>query len=92
LGSCYSDPKYCYSDPKYFKRNDVFSHPDFSWGFLTLSGCVLGTFTCVAWLSAVGVYFEASAGIYAIGLMCAMLISAAMFGLLIKLILKDVDS
>jgi hypothetical protein len=75
-----------------FNRNDVFNHPDFSWGFMLFGGCVLGAYTCVVWLAVGGVYFEASAGIYAIGLMCVMLVSAAMFGLLVKLILKDVDS
>jgi hypothetical protein len=72
-----------------FKRNNAFSHADFSMGFTVAAMLVLTPFILVACLSAPGVYFEASIGIYMIGLMCLMLISAAMFGLLVKLILRD---
>jgi hypothetical protein len=78
--------------PFVFQRNDVFDHPDFSRVFMLFAAVVLGAFTCIAWLSSAGVYFEASIGIYAIGLMCVMFLSAAMFGLLVKFILKDVAS
>lgn len=77
--------------PFLFKRNNVFSHPDFSMRFMVTAGVVLIAFNLLAWLSALGVYFEASMGIYMLGLMCLMFISAAMFGLLVKFILRDVS-
>ena len=76
--------------PLLFKRNNAFRHADFSMGFMVTAWLVMTSFILVACLSALGVYFEASMGIYTIGLMCLMFISAAMFGLLVKLILRDV--
>jgi hypothetical protein len=73
-----------------FKRNNLFGHPDFSMRFMVTVGCIVSTFILGAGLSALGVYFEATMGIYMVGLMCLMFISASMFGLLIKFILRGV--
>jgi uncharacterized membrane protein YozB (DUF420 family) len=73
-----------------FKRNNVFKHPDFSMRFMVTAGSIMSTFILGVGLSALGVYFEASMGIYMVGLMCVMFISASMFGLLIKFILRGV--
>lgn len=72
-----------------FWRTDTFTHPDFSKPFMSVAGAVLCIYSGIAFLAALDIHFEASFGIYAIGLMCTMLISAGMFGLLVKLILKN---
>ena len=73
----------------FFLRTGTLHHPDFSKRFMSTAGTILFTYSSVALLAALDIYFEASFGIYAIGLMCVMLISAGMFSLLVRLILKD---
>jgi len=72
-----------------FWRIGVFAHPEFSKPFMFVSGAVLYIYSGIAYLAALDIHFEASFGIYAIGLMCTMLISAGMFSLLVRQILKN---
>ncbi len=57
---------------------------------MLVAGAILFSFSGIAFLTALDIHFEASFGIYAIGLKCTMLISAGMFSLLVRLILKSV--
>jgi hypothetical protein len=72
-----------------FWRTKTFKHPQFSKTFMSIGGAVCFTYSGAAILAAVDIHFEASFGIYAIGLLCVMLISAGMFGLLVKMIVNN---
>lgn len=73
-----------------FWRTGAFTHPEFSKPFMFAAGIILNIYSGIAFLAALDIHFEASLGIYAIGLMCIMLVSAGMFSLLVRLILRNV--
>jgi len=72
-----------------FSRTGIYKHQDFAPG-VGIGLVIIGSsFAVVALLSAFDLVFQPSIGIYSLGLIALMLPSAVMFGLLVKLMLKD---